>query len=368
MPARAWGFESPLSHQLIDLPPSIDVSVGVARALRARRLPAVSRQPYANPHPTDLLGCGCELLPSASVLARFARGGSSAPAGGRKPPTALSGLAFARPAIPSATATNRCPSTSASPPFRTNHRASNRRQGRTGRFNHPFNPAQRVPAASSHAATWRRWRAPPVAFSVDTRKIAYRQTQSRDGAAVPNDHSLLVWVLDQTLGLLKRSARTAEEEEAVKELRTQALLPKPDKARIESLVHRLETMVSITPELMRTHLPPKRAGVMKARPVRITLDRELNRLIESIGKKTGANRTPAKKAAGKKTVVKAGAKKTAVKGGGKKTAARIGATKTAVKAGGKKAPKTVAGRKTAKRVGGKRPAASKNVPTKRTRA
>ena len=185
---------------------------------------------------------------------------------------------------------------------------------------------------------------------------------------MPNDHSLLVWVLDQTLGLLKRSARTAEEEEAVKELCTQALLPKPDKARIESLVHRLETMVSITPELMRTHLPPKRAGVMKARPVRITLDRELNRLIESIGKKTGANRTPAKKAAGKKTVVKAGAKKTAVKGGGKKTAARIGATKTAVKAGGKKAPKTVAGRKTAKRVGGKRPAASKNVPTKKRRA
>jgi len=143
---------------------------------------------------------------------------------------------------------------------------------------------------------------------------------------VPNDHSLLVWVLDQTLGLLKRSARTAEEEEAVKELRTQALLPKPDKARIESLVHRLETMVTIAPESMRTHLPLKRAGVIEARPVRITLDRELNRLIESIGKKTGAKRTRDKKAAvkarAKKTHTTVAGRRTAVKAAGKKSAAR----------------------------------------------
>jgi len=193
---------------------------------------------------------------------------------------------------------------------------------------------------------------------------------------VPNDHSLLVWVLDQTLGLLKRSARTAEEEEAVKELRTQALLPKPDKARIESLVHRLETMVTIAPESMRTHLPLKRAGVIEARPVRITLDRELNRLIESIGKKTGAKRTRDKKAAVKKTAVKARAKKThttvagrrtAVKAAGKKTAARDARKKTAAKVGAKKAAATVAGRKTAAKAGGKKTAV-KNVPTKRTRA
>ena len=125
MPARAWGFESPLSHQHSDQSSSVDVRVGVARALRARRLPAVSRQPYANPHPTDLLGYGCALLLAASVLARYVRGGSSVPAGGRKPSTALSGLACARPATPSATATNRCPSTSASPPFRTNNLAHN---------------------------------------------------------------------------------------------------------------------------------------------------------------------------------------------------------------------------------------------------
>jgi len=168
----------------------------------------------------------------------------------------------------------------------------------------------------------------------------------------------LVWVLDQTLGLLKRSARTAEEEKAVKALRTQALLPKPDKAKIESLVHRLETMVSITPESMRTHLPLKRAGVIAARPVRITLDRELNRLIESIGKKTGANRTPGKKAAGKNTAVRVGAKKTAVK---------VRAKKTAVKAGGKKTTVRAGGRKTAVKVGGKKTAAVKNVPTKKTR-
>jgi hypothetical protein len=156
----------------------------------------------------------------------------------------------------------------------------------------------------------------------------------------------LVWVLDQTLGLLKRSARTAEEEEAVNELRTLTLLPKPDKAKIESLVHRLETMVSITPEFMRTHLPLKRAGVIEARPVRITLDRELNRLIESIGKKTGAKRTPGKKAAGKKTAVKGGAKKTAVRGGAKKTAVKGGAKKTAVKVRGKKPAVKAGGKKT----------------------
>ena len=186
----------------------------------------------------------------------------------------------------------------------------------------------------------------PVAFSVDTRKIADRQIQSWDGAAVPNDHSLLVWVLDQALGLLKRSARTAEEEEAVKELRTQALLPKPDKAKIESLVHRLGTMVSITPEFMRTHLPLKRAGVIEARPVRITLDRELNRLIESIGKKTGAKRTPGKKTAGKKPAGKVAPKKSARKVAPKKSARKV-------------APKKPAGKKTA---------AIKNVPTKKTRA
>jgi hypothetical protein len=164
----------------------------------------------------------------------------------------------------------------------------------------------------------------------------------------------LVWVLDQTLGLLKRSARTAEEEEAVKELRTQALLPKPDKAKIESLVHRLETMVSITPEFMRTHLPLKRAGVIEARPVRITLDRELNRLIESIGKKTGAKRTHGKKAAGKKPAGKIAPKKPARKVAPKKTA-------------GKTAPKKSARKVAPKKPAGKKTAAVKNVPTKKTR-
>jgi len=203
---------------------------------------------------------------------------------------------------------------------------------------------------------------------------------------VPNDHSLLVWVLDQTLGLLQRSARTAEQEEAVKELRTLALLPKPDKARLESLVHRLETMVSSKSELMRTHFPLKREGVVEARPVRITLDRELNRLIESIGKKTGAKRTPGKKAAGKKTAVKAGAKKTpktvaggkpaasagrkttAVKAGAKKNRTTVAGGKTAARAGGKNTAATVARRKTAKKVGGKKTAVVKNVPTRKTRA
>jgi hypothetical protein len=98
---------------------------------------------------------------------------------------------------------------------------------------------------------------------VTARKIADRQTQSRDGVTVKNDHSLLVWVLDQTLGLLLSSARTAEQEEAVKELRTLALLPKPDKAKIKSLVHRLGTMGSIKPEPMQTRRTPKRAGVTK---------------------------------------------------------------------------------------------------------
>jgi hypothetical protein len=169
----------------------------------------------------------------------------------------------------------------------------------------------------------------------------------------------LVWVLDQTLGLLQRSARTAEQEEAVKELRTLALLPKPDKASLESLVHRLETMVSSKPELMRTQRTLKRAEIIEARPVRITLDRELNRLIESIGKKKGAKRTPGKKAAVTRTAVKAGGKKPATRAAGKKTAARAGAKKTAA---------TVARTNTAKRVDGKKTAASKIVPTKRTRA
>ena len=242
--------------------------------------------------------------------------------------------------------------------------------------------------------TWRRWRALPVAFSVDTRKMADRQTQRREGAAVPNDHSVLVWVLDQTLGLLKRSARTAEQEEAVKELRMQALLPKPDKAKIESLVHRLETMVSITPEFMRTRLPLKRAGVIEAHPVRITLDRELNRLIESIGKKTGANRTPGKKIAPKKptgkiapkkpagTIApkkparKVSPKKPAVTVGGKKTAATVAGRKPARKVAPKKPARKVAAKKTVVKVGGKKTAAKagakkttavKNVPTKKTR-
>jgi len=166
---------------------------------------------------------------------------------------------------------------------------------------------------------------------------------------VPNDHSLLVWVLDQVLGLLKRSARTAEQEEAVKELRTQALLPKPDKAKIESLVHRLETMVSTTPEFTRAHLPLKRAGVIEAHPVRITLDRELNRLIESIGKKTAAKRTPGKKIAPKKPARKVSPKKTARK---------VSPTKPAV---------TVGGKKTAAKAGAKKTAAVKNVPTKKAR-
>jgi len=203
---------------------------------------------------------------------------------------------------------------------------------------------------------------------------------------VPNDHSLLVWVLDQTLGLLQRSAKTAEQEEAVKELRTLALLPKPDKATIESLVHRLDAIAPTAPEVMRTPLPVKRAGVMESRPVRITLDRELNRLIESIGKKSAAKRAAGKKASGKKAALKAGATKSASRVGGKKTpktvagrksarkvapekpARKVAAKKTAVKASGKKTPKTVAGRKIAKRVGGKKTAASKNVPTKKRRA
>ncbi len=192
-----------------------------------------------------------------------------------------------------------------------------------------------------------------------------------------NDHSLLVWVLDQTLGLLLSSARTAEQEEAVKELRTLALLPKPDKSKLESLVHRLETMVSTKPEPMRTERTLKRAGVIESRPVRITLDRELNRLIESIGKKSAARRTPGKKAAVKKTAVKARAKKTTTKAGGRKaavrpgrmkTAAEVGAKKTAVKGGGKKTAALAPRKKTAKRDGGKKTAAVKSVHRKTTRA
>jgi hypothetical protein len=178
----------------------------------------------------------------------------------------------------------------------------------------------------------------------------------------------LVWVLDQTLGLLKRSARTAEEEEAVKELRTQALLPKPDKAKIESLVHRLETMVSITPEFMRTHLPLKRAGVIEARPVRITLDRELNRLIESIGKKTGAKRTHGKKAAGKKPAGKIAPKKPARKVAPKKPARKVAPKKPARNVAAKKPAVTVGGKKPTGKTAPKRTAAVKNVPTKKTRA
>jgi len=215
--------------------------------------------------------------------------------------------------------------------------------------------------------------------------MADRQIQSREDAAVPNDQSLLVWVLDQVLGLLKRSARTAEEEEAVKELRTQALLPKPDKAMIESLVHRLETMVSTTPEFMRTRLPLKRAGVIEAHPVRITLDRELNRLIESIGKKTGANRTPgkkiapkkptgkiapkkpARKVAPKKPAVTVGGKKTAATVAGRKPARKVSPKKTARKVAPKKPAVTVGGKKTAAKAGAKKTAAVKNVTTKKTR-
>lgn len=183
-----------------------------------------------------------------------------------------------------------------------------------------------------------------------------------------NDHSLLVWVLDQSLGLLLSFARTAEQEVAVKELRTLALLPKPDKAKLESLVHRLETMVSTKPEPMRTERTLKRAGVIESRPVRITLDRELNRLIESIGKKSAAKRTPGTKAAGKKSAARGARKKSAVRVGAKTTSARAGAKKTTVKGGGKKTPKPVTGRKTAKRAGGKKTAAVKSVPRKTTRA
>jgi len=184
---------------------------------------------------------------------------------------------------------------------------------------------------------------------------------------VPNDHSLLVWVLDQTLGLLQRSAKTAEQEEAVKELRTLALLPKPDKATIESLVHRLDAMAPTAPEVMRTPLPVKRAGVIESRPVRITLDRELNRLIESIGKKSAAKRASGKKAAGKKTALKAGATKTAARVGGKKTARKAAPKKPARKVAAKKTVVKVGGKKTAAKAGAKKTAAVKNVPTKKTR-
>jgi hypothetical protein len=181
---------------------------------------------------------------------------------------------------------------------------------------------------------------------------------------VPNDHSLLVWVLDRTLGLLQSSARTAEQEEAVKELRTLALLPKPDKARLESLVHRLETVVSSKPELMQTHRTLKRAEIIETRPVRITLDRELNRLIESIGKKTGAKRTPGKKAAGKKPAGKIAAKKTAHKTAPKRSARKVAPKKSARKVAPKKPARKIA----PKRSAGKKTAAVNKVPTKKTRA
>lgn len=195
---------------------------------------------------------------------------------------------------------------------------------------------------------------------------------------MPNDHSLLVWVLDQTLGLLQGSARTAEQEEAVKELRTLALLPKPDKARLESLVHRLETMGSIKPEPMRTQRTLKRAEIIEARPVRITLDRELNRLIESIGKKKGARRTPGKKAVGKKPVRKVAPKKPARKVAAKKPARKVAPKKPAGKIAPKKPARKIAQKKPARKVAPRKPPVTasgkktadvkKNVPKKRTRA
>lgn len=162
---------------------------------------------------------------------------------------------------------------------------------------------------------------------------------------MPNDHSLLVWVLDQTLGLLQKSTRTAEQEEAVNELRTLALLPKPDKAKLESLVHRLETLGSTSPESARTPRTPRRAEIIASRPVRITLDRELNRLIESIGKKAGAKRTA-----------------------GKKPTRKLAPKKAARKAAPKKSPVTVGRKKATVKAGGKRTTAVENVPTKKTRA
>lgn len=198
---------------------------------------------------------------------------------------------------------------------------------------------------------------------------------------MPNDHSLLVWVLDQTLGLLQRSARTAEQEEVVKELRSLALLPKPDKAKLESLIHRLETMASITPEPLQTHRTLKRAGVIEARPVRITLDRELNRLIESIGKKASAKRTagkkPARKVAPRKPARKVAPRKPAVTGGGKKPAAKVAPKKPARKAAPRKPAATVGrkkvtvkagGKKAAVRAGGMKTTTVKRVPTRKTRA
>jgi adenylate kinase len=166
----------------------------------------------------------------------------------------------------------------------------------------------------------------------------------------------LVWVLDQILGLLQRSARTGEQEEAVKELRSLALLPKPDKAKLQSLVHRLETMDSITPEPLRTNRPLKRAGVIESRPVRITLDRELNRLIESIGKKAGAKRTagrkPARKLAPKKPARKIAPTKPTRKVAPKKAARKIAPKKPTRKAVPKKPTAKVAPRKPAVTIGG----------------
>jgi hypothetical protein len=171
----------------------------------------------------------------------------------------------------------------------------------------------------------------------------------------------LVWVLDQILGLLQRSAKTAEQEEAVKELRSLALLPKPDKAKLQSLVHRLETMDSITPEPLQTNRPLKRAGVIESRPVRITLDRELNRLIESIGKKAGAKRTAGKKLARKiaptKPARKAAPTKPTRKLAPKKPARKIAPTKPTRKVAPKKAARKIAPKKPTRKAVPKKPTA-----------
>jgi hypothetical protein len=185
---------------------------------------------------------------------------------------------------------------------------------------------------------------------------------------MPNDHSLLVWVLDQTLGLLERSARTTEEQQAVKELRTLALLPKPDKAKLESLVHRLETMRSINPDFMRTPRTLKRTAVVEARPVRITLDRELNRLIESIEKKTGVQRTHGKKAGGRQTARKVVAKKPTRKVVPKKPTRKVAPKKTARKVAPKKPARKVPPKKPAATVARRKTATVTKLPPKKTRA
>ena len=105
-------------------PPACE-SGGSGRRARFRILCPQGRGGSSPPFRTNSLINHHPSTSAWGLLARFARGGSSVPAGGRKPSTALSGLACARPATPSATATNRCPSTSASPPFRTNNLAHN---------------------------------------------------------------------------------------------------------------------------------------------------------------------------------------------------------------------------------------------------